>query len=246
MIQRDKTFVNVSLFILIAIKILQKTDYFAQQQRVKLFNTQIMKKLSKEVFSNVNRNYQFSQKTKIDENSYKEKWQLKNDILYANKDIEIPSKKFRNALLKQNHDNFYAKYFEYEKVFELIRRKYWWFNLIQNIKKYFEFCIDCSQIKFTKHMFYNFLDFKSISKNFRQDWILNFIHNFFSCRFLNEIYDNKLVIVNRFTKYAIYISVRKNWKIKNLANVLTNNVFKYFDMFVLIVNDRKSLFIWHF
>ena len=54
------------------------------------------------------------------------------------------------------------------------------------------------------------------------------------------------MIVNRFTKYVIFISVRKNWKIKNLANALINNVFKYFDMFVSIVNDRKSLFILHF
>ena len=128
----------------------------------------------------------------------------------------------------------------------MIRRKYWWFNLIRNVKKYFKFCIDCHWVKFTKHKFYDFLEFLSMSRNFRQDWILNFIIDFFSCRFLNEIYDNILMIVNRFTKYAIYISIRKNWKIKNLANALTNNVFKYFDMFVLIVNDKKLLFISHF
>ena len=37
-----------------------------------------------------------------------------------------------------------------------------------------------------------------------------FYHRFFSCRFLNEIYNSILIIVNRFTKYAIYISIRKN------------------------------------
>ena len=42
-----------------------------QQQRVKLLNTQIMKKMNNDVFSNVNKNDQSSQKTKIDENSDK-------------------------------------------------------------------------------------------------------------------------------------------------------------------------------
>ena len=71
--QKNEVFVNASLFILIVVKILQKTDYFVQQQRINLFNTQIMKRLNNDVFLNVNRNDQFLQKAKIDENSNKEK-----------------------------------------------------------------------------------------------------------------------------------------------------------------------------
>ena len=205
-----------------------------------------MKKLSNKVFSNVNKNNQFSQKTKINENFKKEKWQLKNDILYANERIYISSKKLRNTMFKQNHDNFFADHFEYKRTFELIRPKYWFLDLIRDVKKYLKFCIDCHQIKFIKHKFYAFFKFLSMSKNFRQNWILNFIIDFFSFWFLNEIYDNILIIVNRFTKYIIYISVRKDWKTKNFANVLTDNVFKYLDMFELIVNNKKSLFISHF
>ena len=66
------------------------------------------------------------------------------------------------------------------------------------------------------------------------------------CRVLNKIDDNILISVNRFTNYVIYILVRKNKKINFFANALKNNVFKYFDMFVLIVNDKKLLFILHF
>ena len=67
-ISKNETFVNISLFILIVVKTLQKINYFAQQQRIKLFNTQIIQKLNNDIFSNVNKNDQFSQKTKIDEN----------------------------------------------------------------------------------------------------------------------------------------------------------------------------------
>ena len=51
----------------------QKTDHFAQQQRIKLLNTQTMKRFNNDVFSNVNKKDQFLPKTKIDENFNKEK-----------------------------------------------------------------------------------------------------------------------------------------------------------------------------
>ena len=119
------------------VKILQKVNYFTQQQRIKLHNTQIMKKYHNDVFLNVYKNDQFSQKTKIDENSNK-KWQLKNNSLYVNKRIYISSKKIRNLLFTQNHDDYYGEHFESEKSFKLIRRKNWWFNLVWNVKKIFK------------------------------------------------------------------------------------------------------------
>ena len=202
------------------------------------------KRLNNDVLTKVNKNE--NQFQKIDENFDKEKWQLKNNILYANKRIYISSEKLRNALFKQNHDDFYAEHFEYEKIFELIRRKYWWLKLTRNVKEYFKFCTDCHRIKFTKHKLYDFHEFLSMFKNSRQEWTLDFIIDLFSCRFLNEVYIDILIIVNRFTKYFIYVSVWKDWKVENFANVLTNNVFKYFDILVSIVSDKTSLFISHF
>ena len=55
MTQKNEALVNVSLFILIGVKILQEIDYFTQQQRVKLFNTQTIKRFDNDVFLNVNR-----------------------------------------------------------------------------------------------------------------------------------------------------------------------------------------------
>ena len=112
---------------------------------------------------------------KTDENSDKEKWQLKNDILYTNERIYISSERLRNALLKQNHDDLYAEHFEYEKILELIRRKYWWLKLVRDVKEYLEFCTDCHRVKFTKHKLYDFLEFLSVFKDLRQDWTLNFV-----------------------------------------------------------------------
>ena len=56
-IQKNKTFVNVSLFILILVEIMQKIDHFARQQRIKLLNSQIIKKrLNNDVSAKANKN----------------------------------------------------------------------------------------------------------------------------------------------------------------------------------------------
>ena len=146
------------------------------------------------------------------------KWQLKNDILYANERIYISSKKLRNALFKQNSNAFYAKHFEYEKKLELIRRKYWWLKLIRNVKRYFKLYINCHRIKFRNINSMIFRIFINV-KRFLSKLNFKFHHRFFLCRFLNEIYDNMFMIVNRFTKYAIYISIRKFEKKKSCTRI---------------------------
>jgi hypothetical protein len=49
---------------------------------------------------------------------------MKNDILHFEKRYYILSSLLRRELLKQNHDDSHANHFEYEKILELLRKKY--------------------------------------------------------------------------------------------------------------------------
>jgi hypothetical protein len=61
---------------------------------------------------------------RFDDDSKINKWKMKNDILHFEKRYYIFSNLLRRKLLKQNHDDFHANHFEYEKTFELLRKKY--------------------------------------------------------------------------------------------------------------------------
>ena len=89
-----------------------------------------MKTWNNDVFFNANRDDQFSQKTKTDENFEKKNYNWRMIFLYANERIYISSKRLRNALFKQNHDDFYAEHFEYKKNFWINTSKVLitWFN----------------------------------------------------------------------------------------------------------------------
>jgi hypothetical protein len=49
---------------------------------------------------------------------------MKNDILHFKNKYYILSNFLRRKLFKQNHDDFYANYFEYEKTFMFFRKKH--------------------------------------------------------------------------------------------------------------------------
>ena len=51
------------------------------------------------------------------------------------------------------------------------------------------------------------------------------------------------MIVNCFTKYVRYISVKKNWNSKKLKNMFIDEIFIKFDLFKSIISDWKFLFI---
>jgi hypothetical protein len=153
------------------------------------------------------------------------KWKMKNDILHFEKKYYILSNFLRKELFKQNHDDFHANHFEYEKILEFFRRKYWWFNISRNVKKYVISYTKCFLTKSIKHKFYELFQSLSISQEIKKNWTMNFIIDLSLNKWCEQIYDVILIIINRYTKYFKYISTRKNWITKHLTNELFNKMF---------------------
>jgi hypothetical protein len=171
---------------------------------------------------------------------------MKNDILHFEKKYYIFASFLRRKLFKQNYDDSHARHFEYEKILELFRRKYWWSNMSKNVKKYVISCTKCSLIKSIKHKFYELLQSLSIFMRFKKNWIINFIINLSFSKRNEQIYDFILIIINRYTKYFKYISAKKDWTTKQLTNQLFDEIFFKHEISKSIMFDRNSLFIFNF
>ncbi len=61
-----------------------------------------------------------------------------NKLLYVSEDFSV-----REELLKRHHDNLLAKYFDADKISELLNHKYYWKSMIKNVKKYINTCDIC-------------------------------------------------------------------------------------------------------
>ncbi len=116
-----------------------------------------------------------TEKARFERDSKEKKWKMKNDILHFEEKYYIFANFLWRELFKQNHDYSHTKHFEYEKILELLRRKYWWSNMSKNVKKYVISCIKCSLTKLIKHKFYELLQSLSIFMKFKKNWTMNFI-----------------------------------------------------------------------
>ena len=109
--QENINLIDVFIELRIILKILQKFDQLAQNVWLHVASTN---------------------SAKIEENSIKisTNWHLKNDVLCYQNRYYIFSSLLWRELLKQNHDDFQAKHFEFDRTTNLITRKYWWSNMI--------------------------------------------------------------------------------------------------------------------
>jgi hypothetical protein len=183
---------------------------------------------------------------RFDDDSKVNKWKIKNDILHFEEKYYILSNLLRRKLFKQNHDDSHASHFEYEKILELLRKKYWWLNMSRNVKKYVISCTKCFLTKSIKHKFYELLQSLSIFQKFKKNWTMNFIIDLSLSKRREQIYDVILIIINRYTKYFKYISAKKDWTAKHLANELFDEIFFKQKMSKFIIFDRDSLFTFNF
>jgi uncharacterized protein YgiM (DUF1202 family) len=81
-------------------------------------------------------------------------WHLNNDLLCFKNAWYVFANFMRRLLLKQNHDDSNAKHFDVKKTLELLKRKYYWLAMSQNVKKYVNACFSCCKIKIIRHKFF--------------------------------------------------------------------------------------------
>ncbi len=133
-----------------------------------------------------------------------------------------------------------------KKFLNYFEENNWWSNMSKDVKKYVVSCTKCSLTKSIKHKFYELLQSLSIFMKFKKNWTMNFIIDLSFNKRSEQIYDFILIIIDRYTKYFRYISTRKDWTTKQLANQLFDEIFSKHKMSKSIMFDKNSLFIFNF
>jgi hypothetical protein len=149
----------------------------------------------------------------------------------------------RRLLFKQNHDDFHANHFDVKRTLELLKRKYYWFAMNQDVKKYVNVYFACHRIKTIKHKSFEQLQSIFMLKRLRLEWIMNFITDLSLNISRRVAYDSILVLVNRYTKYVRYVRAKQNWIAVQLADAMIKELFIKYEIFEVIITDRENLFI---
>ena len=149
----------------------------------------------------------------------------------------------RKKFINKNYNDFLIEHFDFEKIVELLQKKYYWIDCVKQTNEYIKICDICQRIKTFRHKLYNKLSFLSISKNFWKKIIWNFIIELSSNKRKRIVYDFIFVIVNRCIKIIKYISIIVKCDNAKLTKIFFEKIVFNFDMFIDIMSDRNSIFI---
>ncbi|MBW0582805.1 hypothetical protein O181_122520 [Austropuccinia psidii MF-1] len=129
-----------------------------------------------------------------------------------------------------------------EKTLKLVKRDFHWYGMTQLVKDYVSSCQQCSRNKNIHHKKFGLLKPLLIPSG---PWIclsINFIPQFP----LFNSFDSILVIVDRFSKMAVFIPTMLSITSLDLAHSFIKNIFSKHGLPSCIVSDRGSLFVSSF
>ncbi|MBW0556109.1 hypothetical protein O181_095824 [Austropuccinia psidii MF-1] len=157
--------------------------------------------------------------------------------------VVIPSnEELQLNILQKRHDSPLAGHPGQEKTLKLIKRDFYWAGMNQFIKDYVSSCQQCSRNKNIHHKKFGLLKPLQIPSGPWNSLLMDFITQLP----LSNNFDSILVVLDRFSKMAIFIPAYGTITALDLAQIFISHVFSKHGLPVSIVSDRGSLFVSSF
>jgi len=177
-------------------------------------------------------------------------WQITSDGLLRYKDrIYIPpTGNLRLSLLYTHHDTPTVGHPGVTRTKKLLSRSYYWDDLPRQVRHYVSTCVSCQKTKTRRHRPYGALGALPLPTRPFGEISVDFITGLpasidpRTSKSCNAI----LVVVDRFTKYAIYIATTTHLTARGFAALFFHHIVRQFGLPEGIVSDRGSLFTSHF
>ena len=155
-----------------------------------------------------------------------------------------PDAALRQEILKINHDDPHSSHFGARKTLHLLQRHYHWPSIAADVKDYVQTCTTCQRTKTARHLPYGQLASLPQPKGPWQEISMDFITDLppsFEVG-TKSIRDSILVVVDRYTKVAVYIPTVKTCDAVTLAGLFLEKVVRLYGVPVGIVSDRGGQF----
>ena len=164
--------------------------------------------------------------------------ELRDGLLYQRNLLWVPEGIVRQVL-ESEHDSKVAGHIGQDKTIELIRRNFWWPKMNEQIIDFVRSCPDCQQNKASHHQPYGLSSPLELPYAPWQSIAMDFITELPT----SDNCDQLWVIIDRFTKMAHFLPLRKEGKTAaDLAVIFGREVWKYHGLPTDIVSDRDSRF----
>jgi hypothetical protein len=189
---------------------------------------------------------------KLEEQLHSEKrkptlWTLENGLLRHKGRIYVPPvRAAREELMKRMHDDPYAGHFGILRTAELLGRRYHWPGMGEDVAAYVKTCDVCQKTKVKRHRPYGEMQALPSPDGPWKEIALDFMSGVPLSMRGGVAYDAILVVVDRYSKMALYFPVSKTITAVETADLLIDNVFTRFGFPSGMVSDRDPRFTSQF
>nr|GEW58969.1 putative reverse transcriptase domain-containing protein [Tanacetum cinerariifolium] len=143
----------------------------------------------------------------------------------------------RSVIMHESHKSKYYIHPGSDKMYQDIKKLYWWPNMKANIATYVSKCMMCAKVK---------AGYQRPSGLLVQPAILEWKWDNITMDFITKLpkssqgFDTISVIVDRLTKSAHFLPVRENDPLDKLARLYLNKIVARHEISVLIICDRDG------
>jgi transposase InsO family protein len=166
-------------------------------------------------------------------------WSTAGFLLFDNR-IYIPSGgDMRQRLVQLRHSSKLSGHPGNAKTKELVERDYIWPGLATDVKALVDTCATCRRSKPTHHAPYGMLKTLEVASRPWEEISMDFVEPLP----ISNGFDSILVVVDRLTKWAVFIPAKTTWKARDLARAFFDYVAAQHGLPSAIVSDRGSKFV---
>jgi len=167
-------------------------------------------------------------------------YEMKDDLLHFRGRIFIPAAgQLRHEILYESHYSRYSIHPGITKMLADLKRVFWWPGMKKDVATLVMHCRTCQLVKAECRHPGGLLQPLPIPEWKFEDISMDFVHGLPTTQTGN---DSIWVIVDRLTKVARFIPVRKDDGVQKLARLFVENVIRYHGVPKSIVSDRDGRF----
>ncbi len=129
-------------------------------------------------------------------------------VYYRDRLLILEDEKLRLRLLQLSHDTSIANHSERVKIYKILSRHYYWFEMIKTVARFIHNCHLCSWVKISREKYQRTLKSLNVLNHRWKDIVMNFIMTVSESKNLNENSTiNILIVMNRLSKQVHYESM---------------------------------------
>ncbi|XP_017621263.1 uncharacterized protein LOC108465452 [Gossypium arboreum] len=150
--------------------------------------------------------------------------------------------KLRKEVMKECHDSRWAGHLGIHRTLALLKDRYYWPHMGEDVETYMKTCLVCQQDEVELKSPVGLLQPLPIPERPWESVSMDFIVGLPK----SDGFASILVMVDRFSKYATFISATKECHIEGAARLFLRHVVKYWRVLLSIISDREGRFTGRF